>query len=69
MANEEAYEALCKKVEAVDADAAAYMRSEEARALWDFQALEDLKACFTWSYTPQGFEYWDKIHDAIGGTW
>ena len=48
-------------VEMIDPDAAHYLRND-ARELGDFKEADTVILCFTWANTPQGHDYWARIH-------
>lgn len=54
------YESLIKKVAAIDENAAEYLK-KDAYKLPDFRQSEYLPACFLWSNTTQGYDYWHRI--------
>lgn len=58
------YKELTDKVAKIDKGAARYMR-EQAPALKDFVYDGELINCFTWNYTPQGYDYWGNIYDKL----
>lgn len=60
----EEYQALCDRVEAIDKEAARYMR-EEAPMLERFIDYPSLSGSFNWEYTPHGYNYWSKLEQAL----
>ena len=60
----EEYQALCDRVEAIDKEAARYMR-EEAPMLDSFDGCGILTDSFVWRETPHGYNYWSKLEKAL----
>lgn len=60
----EEYQALCDRVEAIDKEAARYMR-EEAPMLDSFDGCGILNDSFVWKETPHGYNYWSKLEKAL----
>ena len=60
------YDDLCKRVEAIDAEAAELLRGEEIQALDSFSFTGRLRAAFIWKDSSQGHAYWDRISEALG---
>ena len=60
----EEYQALCDRVEAIDKEAARYMR-EEAPMMDRFIDYPSLSGSFNWEYTPHGYNYWSKLEQAL----
>lgn len=60
----EEYQALCDRVEAIDKEAARYMR-EEAPTLDSFDGCGILNDSFVWKESPYGFGYWSKLEQAL----
>lgn len=61
---EENFRNLVCAVEKIDPVAAEYLRVD-ARKLGNFSIGGKLNGIFTWEESPQGHEYWEKIHDAL----
>lgn len=60
----EEYQALCDRVEAIDKEAARYMR-EEAPMLDSFNNDGPLIESFNWEEPPHGYNYWSKLEKAL----
>lgn len=60
----EEYQALCDRVEAIDKEAARYMR-EEAPMLDSFNNDGPLIESFNWAEPPHGYNYWSKLEKSL----
>lgn len=58
---------LCRKIAKIDYFAANWVLYE-APALDTFSYTDNLQTCFSWEYTPQGYDFWLKMFTELGKT-
>ena len=65
-----AYKTLCSKVEAIDKEAAKWLREVAPTYPFEhfpFRYSKDLTICFIWEESPQGNDYWKEIGWKLSG--
>lgn len=58
------HEELIQQVEAIDPEAAEYLRTE-ARELESFTECAVLNGVFIWDDSPQGHDYWNDLYTQV----
>ena len=63
------HKSLVAKVRKVNREAANWIRYEAPKMKSFVPSTDELILSFIWSYSPQGYEYWNGIFKKIGGIW
>ena len=61
---EDEHEKLLKQIGAIDSEAEAFLRNEANREQFCIDRGTLLNS-FLWDNTPQGWHYWDAIHEKL----
>lgn len=59
----ESFKKVVRAVRKLNPEAAKYLMSKEVESVYNFNTnATNVDRLFTWSYTPQGSEFWSKLH-------